>query len=236
MRLSGLTWTILATLVLLPSAFAQNSDGVNLNDSTQADRALEDKRLDTIHLAMEDSFATVNQIVVVTPDCAFHGDTSVTRRRNVNKLGFTQDLPLVGKFFAATPRQGQLNAGNRLGLAYLDGSTLYVDLRPARASAAADHSLLSRLSSGATGSQSASFAPNGAAPPFAGFSVVNRNFEFLVPNTNFAAAAPPGISCGKDAMTRVPALAPLFARPVGSAHLLTGQLVVLVKPSVVAGY
>ena len=236
MRISDLTWTILATFVLLPSAFAQDSGGTNLNDNTQADRALEDKRLDTIYLAMEDSYATLTQIVVMTPDCAFRGDTSVTRRRNVNKLGITQDLPLIGEFFAATPRQGQLNASNQLGLAYLDGSTLYVDLRPASGSAAVDHSLLSRLSSGGTGAQSISSAPNGAAPPFAGFSVVNRSFQFQVPKTNFAAVAPAATTCSNGAMTRLPPLAPLFAKPVGSAHLLTGQLVVLVKPSIVAEY
>lgn len=220
---------------MLPDAFAQNNDR-NPSENTPADRALEVRRLDTIHLAMEDSYATLTQIVVVTPDCAFRGDTGVTRRRNVNKLGFTQDLPLIGEFFADTPRQGQLNASNQLGLAYLGGSTLYIDLRSASRSPTTDRSLLSALSAGPTGGQSAAFATSVAAPPFVGFSVVNRNFQFQVPKANFSAVAPAGIACGKDAMTRLPPLGPLFAQPVGSVHLLNGQLIVLVKPSIIAGY
>src|SRR5207248_6588105 len=117
-------------------AFAQNDR--NSSENTAADRALQGGRLDDIHLVMQGSYATLTRIVVVTPDCAFRGDTSVTRRRNVNKVGITQDMPFIGEFFAATPRQGQLNGGNQLGLAYLDGSTLYVDLRPSGTSQSPD--------------------------------------------------------------------------------------------------
>jgi hypothetical protein len=236
MRISNLAWAILVTLAILPTAYAGNDGGLNLNDNTQADRALEGMRLDTIHLAMEDSYATLTQIVVVTPDCAFRGDTAVTRRRNVNKVGITQDMPFIGEFFADTPRQGELNTSNQLGLAYLEGSTLYVDLRSGSPTPTANRSLLDALVTGPTGGQSAPFAANSAAPPLAGFSVVNRNFQFQVPKANFSAVAPAGTACGKDAMTRLPPLAPLFAKPVGSVHLLTGQLIVLVRPSIIAGY
>ncbi len=234
MRIGKLAWAIVAVFAVMPAAIAENDR--NPSENTPADRALEGARLDTIHLAMANSYATLTQIVVVTPDCAFRGATSVTRRRNVNKVGITQDIPLIGEFFADTPRQGELNASNQLGLAYIDGSTLYVDLRPAGGSPTADRSFLSALAGGPTGGQSAAFAPNGAAPPFVGFSVVNRNFQFQVPKANFSAFAPAGAACGKDATKRLPSLAPLFAQPVGSAHLLNGQLIVLVKPSIVAGY
>jgi len=99
-----------------------------------------------------------------------------------------------------------------------------------------DRSFLSALASGPTGGQTAAFAPNGTAPPFVGFSIVNRNFQFQVPKANFSTVAPAGTACGKDAMTHLPPLAPLFAQPVGSVHLLTGQLIVLIKPSIIAGY
>jgi len=33
----------------------------------------------------------------------------------------------------------------------------------------------------------------------------------------------------------MPALAPLFDRPEGTAHLLDGQLITLVRPSIIAG-
>lgn len=239
MRIGKLAWIILAAWALAsgirpPDALAQ--DDRFPSDHSPADRALEGARLDTIHLAMKDSYATLTQISVVTSDCAFRGDTSPTMRRNVNKVGITQDMPFIGQFFAATPRQGQLNAGNQIGLAYVQNSTLYVDLRTASAAASADRSLLSALATDPAGGQTAPFAPNGAATPFTGFSVVNRDFQFQVPMANFTALAPAGTACGKDAMTRLPPLAPLFAQAAGSVHLLKGEMVVLVKPSIIAGY
>ncbi len=239
MRIGKLTLTILATFALAsgifqPDAMAEN-DGFPM-DHSPADRALEGKRLDTIHLAMQDGYATLDKVVVVSPDCAFRGDTGATMRRNVNKVGITQDMPFIGQFFAATPRQGQLNAGNQIGLAYNDESTLYVELRTASAAPTADRGLLGALATSPTTGQSAPLAPNGAAAPFAGFSVVNRDFQFQVPMANFAALAPVGAACGKDAMTRLPPLAPFFAQPTGTVHLLKGEMIVLVKPSIIAGY
>ena len=110
MRIGKLAWVIVAVFAFVPAAIAENDR--NPSENTPADRALEGARLDTIHLAMANSYATLTQIVVVTPDCAFRGATSVTRRHNVNKVGITQDLPLIGEFFADTPRQGKLNAAN----------------------------------------------------------------------------------------------------------------------------
>jgi len=105
MRIGKLAWAIVAVFAVVSAAFAQNNDR-NPSENTPADRALEGARLDTIHLAMANSYATLTQIVTVTPDCAFRGATSVSRRRNVNKVGITQDIPLIGEFFADTPRQG----------------------------------------------------------------------------------------------------------------------------------
>jgi hypothetical protein len=238
MRIGKLASAVLAVIVLAigihaPEAQAQNDR--NPTENSPADRALEGKRLDTIHLAMPDSYATLSQIAVVTSDCAFRGTTSPTMRRNVNKVGITQDMPWIGQFFAATPRQGELNAGNQIGLAYADDSTLYVDLRSAGAPPTGDRSLLGALVSGPTG-QSAPFALNAAAQPFVGFSVVNRDFQFQVPVANFTALAPARAACGSNAMTKLPLMASYFPQAAGSVHLLRGQMIVLVKPSIIAGY
>ena len=236
MRARILVTTLLAVwacAIGIGDALAQNDR--NPVENSPADRALQGARLDDIHLWMADSYATLTQLVVVTPDCAFRGVTSVNFRRNVNKVGITQDIPLIGQFFAATPRQGQLNSANQLGLAYIDGATLYVDLRQG-GSAAADRSLLGTLTASPASAQSAPFSPGGNAPAFMAFSVVNRDYQFQVPVGNFTAIAPGGVACGAGAMTRLPPLGPIFATPVGTAHNLNGQLIVLIKPSIIAGY
>ena len=217
-----------------PSAWAQNDSGPA--ERSPADRALEGARLDEIRLSMRDSFATITRLVVVTPDCAFRGSTSVNYRQNVNKVGFTQDLPLVGQFFAPTPRQGQLTDANQLGLAYIDNGSLFVDLRQSFAAANGDRSLLQTLTTTPASAQGTRFSAGGTAPTFIAFSVVNRDFQFQVPIGNFTAISPDGAACGAGAMTKLPALGALFQQPVGTAHNLGGQLIVLIKPSIIAGY
>lgn len=228
--LAALVWATCAT----PSVRAQNDNGPT--ERSPADRALEGARLDEIRLSMRDSFATLTQLVVVTPDCAFRGSTSVNYRQNVNKVGFTQDLPLVGQFFVPTPRQGQLTDANQLALAYIANGTLFVDLRQSFAAANGDRSFLGTLTGSPASAQSARLSPGGNAPAFIAFSVVNRDFQFQVPIGNFSAITPGGVSCGPGTMTRLPALGALFDRPVGTAHNLNGQLIVLIKPSIIAGY
>ena len=110
---------------------------------------LQGARLDDIHLWMADGYATLTQLVLVTPDCAFRGGTSVNFRQNVNKLGFTQDLPLIGGFFAPTPRQGQLTQANQIGLAYwpTEANFVLVNIGPAHkefAAAMREQSILVR--------------------------------------------------------------------------------------------
>ncbi len=231
--LANLIWAMMALLVLLPRGAFADPNGPA--DRTPADRRLEDKRVDDIRLTMTDSYATVTKLVVLTADCAFRSATDAIRRRNVNRLGFTQDIPLVGGFFADTPRQRDFTDANQIGLAYLDGSRMFVDLRGTGGPPTTDRALLNALAEGPTGGQSANFALNGAAPPFAGLSVVNRDFQFLVPSANFSALAAPGKSCAKDAFAGLPLLASMFDKPVGSAHLVNGQIVVLIKPSIIAG-
>jgi hypothetical protein len=216
------------------NARAQNDR--NPVENSPVDRSLQGARLDDIHLWMADGYATLTQLVVVTPDCAFRGGTGVNYRQNVNKLGFTQDLPLVGGFFAATPRQGQLTQGNQLGLAYIDGGTMFVDLRQAFAAATNDRALLGTLTASPANAQSAPFSAGGNTQAFIAFSVVNRDYQFQVPVGNFTAIAPGGAGCGAGVMTRLPPLGALFAQPVGTAHNLNGQLIVLIKPSIIAGY
>lgn len=239
MQQGKLVQIALAALVFaacaLSSAWAQTTDR-NPTENSPADRALQGARLDEIRLSMRDSFATLTQLVVVTPDCAFRGGTSVNYRQNVNKLGFTQDLPLVGQFFAPTPRQGQLTTANQIGLAFIDSGTLFVDLRQSFAAANSDRSLLGTLTGSPASTQSAPFSAGGSAQAFIAFSVVNRDFQFQVPIGNFTAITPGGAACGPGVMTKLPPLGALFDQPVGTAHNLGGQLIVLIKPSIIAGY
>ncbi len=224
----------LAACLAVVDARAQNDR--NPSENSTADRNLQGARLDEIRLSMPSSFATLTQLVVVTPDCAFRGSTSVNYRRNVNKVGITQDLPLIGGFFAATPRQGQLGPANQLGLAYIDNGTLYVDLRQRYAGASGDRSLLQSLTSGPASPRGTAFSAGNDAPAFIAFSVINRDFQFQVPVANFTAVAPGGAACAPGAMTALPPLGPLFAGPAGTAHNLNGQLIVMIKPSIIAGY
>ena len=220
----------------LAIADAQAQNDRNPSENSSADRALQGARLDDIRLSMADSFATLTQLVVMTPDCAFRGSTSINYRRNVNKVGIMQDVPLIGGFIAATPRQGQLGPANQLGLAYIDSGTLYVDLRQRFGAANGDRSLLQSLTGGPASSQGAAFSPGNNAPAFIAFSVVNRDYQFQVPVSNFSAVAPGGKSCAPEAMTNLPPLGSLFAQPVGTAHNLNGQLIILIRPSIIAGY
>ncbi len=234
MRLSWLAALAAAMLFLGPlPALAGADDNNEPRDNGPADRALDDKRVDQIPL-YTGQYWTVSQIVVLTANCAFRADTGQTLRRNTNKLGITQDLPFIGGLFANTPRQGQLNAGNQMGLAYLQNQTMYVDLRYATGPGAADPGLLQALSQGpAVGGQS--FVVASGAPALQGFSIANKTFEFVVPLGNFSAVAPPGRTCADNALASLPPIAPLFAGPLGSAHMSEGRLVILVRPSIVAG-
>ena len=237
---SGKALHILYAVLVVVACFAvtdaRAQNDRNPSENSTADRNLQGARLDDIRLSMPDSFATLTQLVVMTPDCAFRGGTSINYRRNVNKVGIMQDVPLIGGFIAATPRQGQLNPANQLGLAYIDNATLYVDLRQRYGAANGDRSLLQSLTSGPASAKSVAFSPGNTAPAFGAFSVVNRDFQFQVPLTNFTAVAPRGVGCAPGAMNTLPPLGSLFAQPVGTAHNLNGQLIVLIKPSIIAGY
>lgn len=234
MRLHWLAALAAAIVLLGPlPALAGADDNHEPRDNGPADRALDDKRVDQIQL-YSGQYRTVNQIVVLTANCAFRAGTDQSLRRNANKLGFTQDLPFIGGLFANTPRQGQLNAGNQMGLAYFQGGTMYVDLRYATAPGAADPSLLQALAQGpASGGQS--FVVASGAPALQSFSIANRTYEFVVPLANFSAVAPPGRACADNALASLPSIAPLFAGPLGSAHMSEGRLIILVRPSIVAG-
>ena len=237
MQQGKLTQIVLAAFLFascaVSPAWAQNDDPA---ERSPADRALQGARLDEIRLSMRDSFATLTQLVVVTSDCAFRGSTSVNYRQNVNKIGFTQDLPLVGQFFAPTPRQGQLTQANQLGLAFIDNGTLFVDLRQSFGPTSSDSSLLQTFAGAPASAHGTPFSPGGNATAFNAFSVVNRDFQFQVPIGNFTAIAMGGAACAPGAATRLPPLGALFAQPVGTAHNLNGQLIVLIKPSIIAGY
>ncbi len=213
----------------------QPSGNSNDSDNTPWNRRLDDARVDEIRLHT-DRYDTVTQIVVVTTDCAFRSDTRAITRRNVNRLGFTQDIPLIGGLFENTPRQGQLNESNRLGLAFLEGEVLYVDIRPEARIDAGDHALLAQLSQGPTGAATADFTIGNGGPAPTSVSVVNRDFEYVLQPGGFTALAPAGYRCDREGLSGLPALGPLFDKPLGTAHLLGGRLIVLIKPSIIAGY
>ena len=230
----GILFLAAALLAVLPSGLRadQPSGNTNSSDNTPWNRRLDDARVDEIRL-QTDRYDTVTEVVVITPDCAFRSDTRNINRRNVNRIGFTQDIPLIGGFFENTPRAGRLDGSNQIGLAFLDGNVLYIDTRSAAGSAKADSTLLTALAKGPTGAASASFAVAGAGSP-ENVSVVNRDFQYVIQTGGFTAVAPAGYRCGPNAMAALPSLAPLFERPEGTAHFLNGQLIALVRPSIIA--
>ena len=222
-----------AVILAAPNAWSdQPSGNTNSSDNTPWNRRLDDARVDQIRL-QTDRFDTVTQLVVITPDCAFRSDTRNIMRRNVNRLGFTQGLPLIGGFFTNTPRSGTLNGANQIGLAFLKGNVLYVDTRPVTSLGKPDPAMLDALARGSTGAATADLRLPGAESPQS-ISVVNRDFQFVIQPGRFTAVAPPGYSCGPNALAAMPSLASLFEKPEGTAHNLDGQLVALVPPSIIA--
>jgi hypothetical protein len=225
----------LAAAAILAAAAAradQPSGNTNTNDNTPWNRRLDDARVDEIKLRT-DRYDTVTEVVVITPDCAFRSDTRNITRRNVNRLGFTQDLPLIGGFFENTPRAGKLDGSNQIGLAFLQGDVLYIDTRPVTSLGKPDGTWLAALAQGPTGAASANLTLPGAEAPES-VSVVNRDFQYVIRPGGFTAVAPPGYRCGPNALAAMAALAPLFDKPAGSAHNLNGQLIALVRPSIIA--
>ena len=234
----GIVFLAAAMLGVLPATLRadQPSGNTNSSDNTPWNRRLDDARVDEIKLKT-DRYDTVTEVVVITPDCAFRSDTRNINRRNVNRIGFTQDIPLIGGLFENTPRAGRLDGSNQIGLAFLDGNVLYIDTRSAngsgKAAATSDRAWLTALAKGPAGTSSANFAVAGAGSP-ENVSVVNRDFQYVIQTGGFTAVAPAGYRCGPDAMAALPALAPFFEKPEGTAHLLNGQLIALVRPSIIA--
>jgi len=234
----GVLFLAVAMLAVLPSGLRadQPSGNTNSSDNTPWNRRLDDARVDEIKL-QTDRYDTVTEVVVITPDCAFRSDTRNINRRNVNRIGFTQDIPLIGGFFENTPRAGRLDGSNQIGLAFLDGNVLYIDARSAngsgKAAATSGRAWLTALAKGPTGAASANFAVAGGGSP-ENVSVVNRDFQYVIQTGGFTAVAPAGYRCGRDALAALPSLSPLFVRPEGTAHLLNGQLIALVRPSIIA--
>ena len=234
----GIVFLAAAMLGVLPATpwADQPSGNTNSSDNTPWNRRLDDARVDEIKLKT-DRYDTVTEVVVITPDCAFRSDTRNINRRNVNRIGFTQDIPLIGGLFENTPRAGRLDGSNQIGLAFLDGNVLYIDTRSAngsgKAAATSDRAWLTALAKGPADTSSANFAVAGAGSP-ENVSVVNRDFQYVIQTGGFTAVAPTGYRCGPDAMGALPALAPFFEKPEGTAHLLNGQLIALVRPSIIA--
>jgi hypothetical protein len=220
---------------LAPAGADMSGSGAEPKDNTPASQSVEDKRVDRISLKT-DINALVTKLVVMTPDCVFRGGTDRSMRRNVNRLGFTQDLPLIGGLFEQTPRQGDITDANQRGLAYLKDGTIFVDLRPSAGAGAPDPGLLTALSDGPTGGESQIFAVDAGAPALQSVSVLNRDFEYLVRLDNFAALAPPGRHCGTNALADLPPIGSLFNKPLGAVYLTQGRLIVVAKPSIIAGY
>lgn len=231
MRLGNLGLATAVLIAFLANAFAGGNAPV---ENGPADRALQTSRVDQIAISTNDLSAIVTKIVVITKDCAYRSDTGNIRRRNVNTLGFTQDLPLVGGFFGDTPRRQDFSGANQIGLVYLDGATLFADLRPTEGSAGADPSQIMALANAPAGTANPPFTLDMGMPPLTGLSVVNRNYQFLVPGTYFTAVAPPGMVCAKDALATQPSMGTMNDKPVGTAHLTNGEVNLLVRPSILA--
>jgi hypothetical protein len=220
---------------LAPAVADMSGSGGNSRDTNPNQRSLDDTRVDQISLKT-DINALVTKVIVMTPDCVFRGGTDGSTRRNVNRLGFTQDLPLIGGLFEQTPRQGDLTEVNQRGLAYLKDGAIFVDLRPSAGAGTPDPGLLAVLSDGPTGSEGQTFAVAAGAPALQSVSVLNRDFEYLVRPSNFAALAPPSRHCGINALADLPPIGSLFDKPLGAVYLTQGRLIIVAKPSIIAGY
>ena len=228
---------VVAALIggLAPAGADMSGSGGNSRDTNPNQRSLDDKRVDQISLKT-DINALVTKLVVMTPDCVFRGSTDGTTRRNVNRLGFTQDLPLIGGLFEQTPRQDDLTASNQLGLSFLKDGTIFVDLRPSAGTGAPDPGLLTALADGPAGGESQVFAVARGAPALQSVGVLNRDFEFLVRPGNFTALAPMGRHCGANALADLPPIGSLFDKPLGAVYLTQAGLIVVAKPSIIGGY
>ncbi|HXQ41380.1 MAG TPA: hypothetical protein VN821_08935 [Candidatus Udaeobacter sp.] len=220
---------------LAPAGAEMSGSGGNPRDNNSGAIGVDDKRVDQISLKT-DINALVTKLVVMTPDCVFRGGTDGTTRRNVNRLGFTQDLPLIGGLFEQTPRQDDLTADNQRGLSFLKDGTIFVDLRPSAGTGAPDPGLLTALADGPTVGGSQAFAVAEGAPALQSVGVLNRNFEYLVRPGNFAALAPMGRHCGANALADLPPIGSLFDKPLGVVYLTEGRLIVVAKPSIIGGY
>lgn len=236
MKREGLAAAIAAAVFFggLAPAAADMSGSSNMRDNTPSSQ-YEDKRVDQITLKT-DINSLVTKLVVMTPDCVFRGGTDRSVRRNVNRLGFTQELPLVGGLFEQTPRQDDLTEANQRGLSYLKDGTIFVDLRPSAGAGAPDAGLLAELTDGPTGGESQTFAVAADAPALQSVSVLNRDFEYIVRLDNFAALAPQGRHCGSNALADLPPIGSLFDKPLGAVYLTEGRLIVVAKPSIIGGY
>ncbi len=220
---------------LAPAAADMSGSGAESKDNTPVSRSMEDKRVDQITLKT-DINALVTKLVVMTPDCVFRGGTDQSLRRNVNRLGFTQELPLIGGLFEQTPRQDDLTEANQRGLSYLKDGTIFVDLRPSAGPGAPDPSLLAALTDGPTGGQNQIFGVAAGAPALQSVGVLNRDFEYLVRPANFAPLAPAGRHCGTNALADLPPIGSLFDKPLGAVYLTEGRLIIVAKPSIIGGY
>ena len=217
------------------AADMNGSNGSPERDGGPAAQSMEDRRVDQIALKTYTN-ALVTKLVVLTPDCVFRSGTDGTRRRNVNRLGFTQELPLVGQLFEQTPRQDQLTAENQRGLSFLKDGTIFVDLRASAGTGAPDPGLLTALADGPATGGIQVFAVAAGAPALQGVGVLNRDFEYLVRPANFSARAPMGRHCGAGALADLPPIGSLFDRPLGAVYLTEGSLIVVAKPSIIGGY
>jgi hypothetical protein len=220
---------------LAPAVADMSGSGGNPRDNNSGAIGVDDKRVEQISLKT-DINALVTKLVVMTPDCVFRGGTDGTTRRNVNRLGFTQDLPLIGGLFEQTPRQDDLTAGNQRGLSFLKDGTIFVDLRPSAGTGAPDPGLLTALADGPTSGESQVFAATEGAPALQSVGVLNRDFEYLVRPGNFAALAPMGRHCGANALADLPPIGSLFDKPLGAVYLTDARLIVVAKPSIIGGY
>ena len=220
---------------LAPAHAEMSGSGGNPRDNNSGRIGVYDQRVDQISLKT-DINAIVTKLVVVTADCAFRGGTDGTARRNVNRLGFTQELPLVGQLFEQTPRQDQLTSDNQRGLSFLKDGTIFVDLRPSAGTGAPDPGLLTALADGPVTGGGQVFAVTVGSPALQGVGVLNRDFEYLIRPGNFVALAPMGRHCGANALADLPPLGSLFDKPLGAVYLTEGSLLVVAKPSIIGGY
>jgi hypothetical protein len=172
----------------------------------------------------------VDRILILTDRGAFAADlTSAVYPRNEDRLGFPQDIPIIGKLFQPTIRERDLDPRARIGRVYGIDDVLVVETRRRSGGSAQGTVTSQRLDA------LAESRPTSAAPlvlpvtgvPVRTVSTVNDRWSFHVRGNRFHEV---GSIASMPLLTAIPSLAPAA---LGDAFAKDPDMILLVRPSIV---